>query len=106
MSINYKVIREFYRHFNFTSSSKDRKKCQKSVIHTLRILALLNSNKPILDWNPELNDKNFILTEGEIIPLHLLSDERKMELLQDIVPPPKIKNKKELQKNFTSLDMH
>lgn len=93
MSISsLKSIRQLYRHMNFTSSSNDRVKCRKSVFHSLRINPDSIRDKAIFEWNPELTDKNLIYHNDQIIPLHNLADDRKMDLLLDIIPSTRIHN--------------
>lgn len=90
MSINLKFIRQFYRHINYISSSVDRAKCRRSVFHSLRLSLDTLRDTPILEWHPELSDKNLIYMNGEIIPLHHLNEEAKMNLLVDIIPSERI----------------
>lgn len=90
MSIDFKFIRQFYRHINYISSSVDRAKCRRSVFHSLRIALDTQRDTPILEWHPELSDKNLIYMNGEIIPLHHLNEEAKMNLLVDIIPSERI----------------
>lgn len=92
MSTELKTIRQLYRHLNYTSSSNDRVKCRKSVFHSLRINPDSMRDKAIFEWNPELTDKNLIYHSDQIIPLHDLADDRKMELLLDIIPSARIHN--------------
>ncbi|ENS4969087.1 hypothetical protein ACE1GQ_001303 [Vibrio fluvialis] len=92
MSTELKTIRQLYRHLNFTSSSNDRVKCRKSVFHSLRINSDSMRDKAIFEWNNELTDKNLIYHNDQIIPLHYLANDRKMELLLDIIPSTRVHN--------------
>ncbi|PNH79314.1 hypothetical protein C1N27_14205 [Vibrio diazotrophicus] len=49
-------------------------------------------DKAIFEWNHELTDKNLIYHNDQIIPLHNLADDRKMDLLLDIIPSTRIHN--------------
>ncbi len=95
MSTELKTIRQLYRHLNFTSSSNDRAKCRKSVFHSLRINAESMSNKAVLEWNPQLVDKNLIFHSDKITPLNDLTNDEKMGLLLDIIPSSRIYNEQQ-----------
>ncbi|MET1312419.1 hypothetical protein [Vibrio parahaemolyticus] len=91
MANQNKTIRLFHRHVNFTSTSKDRKKCEKSLKHSLRIAPSSDSVKQ-LEWNPELTNNNLLYRAGKLYRLNnQLSDEQRWKVLLDIAPKPKLK---------------
>ncbi|MCX4121832.1 hypothetical protein ORU18_22335 [Vibrio parahaemolyticus] len=91
MANQNKTIRLFHRHVNFTSTSKDRKKCEKSLKHSLRIAPTSDSVKQ-LEWNPELTSNNLLYRAGKLYRLNnQISDEQRWKVLLDIAPKPKLK---------------
>ena len=92
MANQNRTIRLFHRHVNFNSTSKDRKKCEKSLKHSLRIAPPSDSVKQ-LEWNPELTNNNLLYRAGKLYRLDTqMSDEQRWKVLLDIAPKPKIKN--------------
>ncbi|MCC4218910.1 hypothetical protein [Vibrio parahaemolyticus] len=91
MARQNKIIRLFHRHLNFNSTSKNRKACEKSLKHSLRISPIGESVKQ-LEWNPELTGKNILFKDGEFYRLdNKLTDDHRWKVLLDIAPQPKIK---------------
>lgn len=91
MANQNKTIRLFHRHVNFTSTSTDRKKCEKSLKHSLRIAPTSDSVKQ-LEWNPELTSNNLLYRAGKLYRLNnQISDEQRWKVLLEIAPNPKLK---------------
>lgn len=92
MARQNKIIRLFHRHLNFNSTSKNRKACEKSLKHSLRISPTGESVKQ-LEWNPELTGKNILFKDGKFYRLdNKLTDDHRWKVLLDIAPQPKIKS--------------
>ncbi|HAS6945908.1 hypothetical protein [Vibrio parahaemolyticus] len=92
MANQNRTIRLFHRHVNFNSTSKDRKKCEKSLKHSLRVSPAAESVKQ-LEWNPDLTGNNLLYQNGKLYNLDKqLNDDQKWKVLLDIAPKPKIKN--------------
>ncbi|EHR0227313.1 hypothetical protein KS670_002860 [Vibrio parahaemolyticus] len=91
MANQNRTIRLFHRHVNFNSTSKDRKKCEKSLKHSLRIAPSSDSVKQ-LEWNPELTSNNLLYMAGKFYRLNnQISDDQRWKVLLDIAPKPKLK---------------
>jgi hypothetical protein len=90
------AIRLFYSRFNYNSTTKGRGKCEKSLMHTLRILLEALQE---LDWKEELVDENLIWINDEIHKLSDFSEDEKYELLYKVAPKPKMRDKKKHQNN-------
>lgn len=84
-----KEIRFFHRRFNMISNQKSRASSKKSLTHSLRILTEEHSTKK-LEWSEELKHCNLIWRDGEIRPLHALSDDEKIQVRDHIAPKPSI----------------
>ncbi|HCG8651133.1 TPA: hypothetical protein NKA12_000005 [Vibrio parahaemolyticus] len=92
MARQNKIIRLFHRHLNFNSTSKNRKACEKSLKHSLRISPTGESVKQ-LEWNPELTGKNILFKDGKFYRLdNKLTDDHRWKVLLDIAPQHKIKS--------------
>ncbi|WP_348254206.1 hypothetical protein [Vibrio parahaemolyticus] len=91
MARQNRTIRLFHRHVNFNSTSKDRKKCEKSLKHSLRIAPSSDSVKQ-LEWNPELTSNNLLYRAGKLYRINnQISDDQRWKVLLDIAPKPKFK---------------
>lgn len=91
MANQNRTIRLFHRHVNFSSTSKDRKKCEKSLKHSLRISPPSDSVKQ-LEWNPELTSTNLLYRAGKLYRLNnQISDDQRWKVLLNIAPKPKLK---------------
>ncbi|ENM6043003.1 hypothetical protein ACWXOO_001340 [Vibrio parahaemolyticus] len=91
MANHNRTIRLFHRHVNFSSTSKDRKKCEKSLKHSLRISPPSDSVKQ-LEWNPELTSTNLLYRAGKLYRLNnQISDDQRWKVLLNIAPKPKLK---------------
>lgn len=90
------AIRLFYSRFNYNSTTKGCGKCEKSLMHTLRILLEALQE---LDWKEELADENLIWINDEIHKLSDFSEDEKYELLYKVAPKPKMRDKKKHQNN-------
>ncbi|WP_375322719.1 hypothetical protein [Aliivibrio logei] len=91
-----KSIRFFHRRYNFTSNQKDRSRCERSLMHSLRIVTDANTAKQF-EWNDRLFDTNLLWRNGETFPLHSLSDENKEQLLFTTAPAPLIRDYTKIQ---------
>jgi len=89
-------IRLFHRQLNFQSTPVERKKCEASLRHSLRIEPEQNSVKT-LEWNPQLNQNNLIWCNDKTLNLADFSTEDRWLTLFDIAPEPKLKNHGKLQ---------
>jgi hypothetical protein len=93
-----KIIRQFHRRVNYTSTSVNRVKCEHSVAHSLRIAPPTCEQKAeALEWNSTLQNNNLILMDGKISRLDDWSPASRLELLYQIAPQPKIRNQTPLQ---------
>lgn len=91
-----KSIRFFHRRYNFTSNQKDRSRCDRSLMHSLRIVTEANVAKQF-EWNEDLSDSNLVWLNGETLQLNSLSDEHKKRLLFTTSPAPLIRDHTKLQ---------
>ncbi|EGR1984929.1 TPA: hypothetical protein GRI96_18975 [Vibrio parahaemolyticus] len=91
-----KSIRFFHRRYNFTSNQKDRSRCERSLMHSLRIVTEANTAKQF-EWDENLSDSNLIWRNGETLLLNSLSDERKEQLLFTTAPTPLVRDHTKLQ---------
>lgn len=91
-----KSIRFFHRRYNFTSNQKDRSRCERSLMHSLRISTDAKPTKQF-EWNEDLSDSNLVWLNGETLQLNSLSDEHKKRLLFTTTPAPLIRDHTKLQ---------
>lgn len=91
-----KSIRFFHRRYNFTSNQKDRSRCERSLMHSLRISTDAKPTKQF-EWNEDLSDSNLVWLNGETLQLNSLSDEHKKRLLFTTAPAPLIRDHTKLQ---------
>jgi len=70
----------FYSRLNTTVNQKAKAKA--SLSHSLRIVT---DKMKEGEWEPELQDENFILLEGEIIQLSTLDEARRIEIRDELV---------------------
>lgn len=96
MGASMKSIRFFHRRYNFTSNQKDRSRCERSLMHSLRIVTEANTAKQF-EWDENLSDSNLIWRNGETLPLNSLSDEHKEQLLFTTAPTPLVRDHTKLQ---------
>ncbi|MEZ9008123.1 MULTISPECIES: hypothetical protein [unclassified Vibrio] len=89
-------IRLFHRHFNFKSTPSDRKKCESSLCHSLRISPERDSVKQ-LEWNPALTNNNIIYYRERVLALDDIEQGDRQEILFDIAPQPRLRDHKKLQ---------
>jgi hypothetical protein len=99
-----KAIRMFHRRINFNSTTTQRKKCESSLSHTLRLTIdeSKNANKDEskkMQWREELADENIIYINDKNHQLSDLTNDDKQALLFDIAPPLHVGNRKKLQDN-------
>jgi hypothetical protein len=99
-----KAIRMFHRRINFNSTTTQRKKCESSLSHTLRLT--IDESKNVnkgeskkMQWREELADENIIYINDKNHQLSDLTDDDKKALLFDIAPPLHVGNRKKLQDN-------
>ncbi|MGR6859614.1 hypothetical protein ACU5EH_04295 [Aliivibrio salmonicida] len=91
-----KSIRFFHRRYNFTSNQKDRSRCERSLMHSLRIATDAKPTKQF-EWNEDLSDSNLVWLNGETLQLNSLSDEHKKRLVFTTAPAPLIRDHTKLQ---------
>lgn len=96
MSANYKPVRLFYRHVNYSSTPVSRKKCEASLQHSLRISCSDDSVKK-LEWNTKLSHHNLAIVRGQDVKLFELTENQRWNLLYDISPEPRAKNHSKLK---------
>ncbi|UXA00506.1 hypothetical protein [Vibrio splendidus] len=89
-------IRLFHRHFNFKSTPTDRKKCESSLCHSLRINPERDSVKQ-LEWNPAFTNNNIIYYRERMLALDDIEQGERQEILFDIAPQPRLRDHKKLQ---------
>lgn len=96
MGASMKSIRFFHRRYNFTSNQKDRSRCERSLMHSLRIVTEANTAKQF-EWEERLSGTNLLWRNGETLLLNSLSDEYKEQLLFTIAPTPLVRDHTKLQ---------
>nr|WP_244325793.1 site-specific integrase [Shewanella aestuarii] len=95
-----KIIRAFFGCLNFSYNIKGRRTAKSSLIHSLRLNGPSISGVPYLDkmqkyfrtrnelqaeWNASLSDDNLIDTKEGIVPLNSISQEQRIQILQEVL---------------------
>ncbi len=105
-----KTIRLYHSRRNYTSRQKDRRACEASLKHSLRIthketesglLELITENDS-LQWSTELLPANQIWVDSKITYLTKWEHEEKWNLLYQVAPQPKLHKHKTLQSHRTT----
>ena len=91
-----KAIRLFYSRFNLNSTQVQRGKCEKTLMHSLRIKSAETKD---LEWKDELAGENLIWLGGKVQKLSGFNEEDKLELLYSIAPKPPVRYKRKHQSN-------
>jgi len=93
-----KTTRQFHRRINFTSTSEERKKCEHSLAHSLRITPPTGEKKAEnMKWDHELEANDLILVNGQLSSLNSWPEQVRLEFLYQIAPQPKIRSQSHLQ---------
>jgi len=105
-----KTIHYYHSRVNYTSRQDDRRACEASLRHSLRITHRITEDgnlepfetKTSIQWLPELLPCNKIYVNGKITRLDPWRHEKKWRLLYQVAPAPKLHMHKKLQSQRTS----
>lgn len=105
-----KTIHHYHSRVNYTSRQYDRRACEASLRHSLRITHRITEDgnfepfetKTSIQWLPELLHCNKIYVNGNITRLDQWRHEEKWSLLYQVAPAPKLHMHKKLQSQRTS----
>lgn len=101
-----KTIHLYHSRVNYTSRQDDRRACEASLRHSLRITHRITEGgnfepfetKTSIQWLPELLPCNKIYVNGKITRLDPWRHEEKWHLLYQVAPSPKLHMHKRLQR--------
>ncbi|NGZ17084.1 hypothetical protein G6Z94_06910 [Vibrio aestuarianus] len=105
-----KTTHLYHSRVNFTSRKDDRRACEASLRHSLRITHQVTKGdifvpletKSSIQWLPELLAYNKIYINGKITRLDQWGHEEKWDLLYQVAPTPKLHMHKKLQSQRSS----
>ncbi|HCG8091739.1 TPA: hypothetical protein NJ525_000423 [Vibrio parahaemolyticus] len=105
-----KTIHFYHSRVNYTSRQDDRRACEASLRHSLRITHRITEGenfepfetKTSIQWLPELLLCNKIYVNGKTTRLDQWRHEEKWRLLYQVAPAPKLHMHKKLQSQRTS----
>lgn len=102
--MNTRNIRFFHRRINFNGQSKQRNKCIRSLAHSLRLAPTPTKDDEDtctklngLQWDESLATNNRIWVNGTNSYLCDWSEESRQELLENMVPKPRLHSQTKLQ---------
>ncbi|MFT5717181.1 MAG: hypothetical protein ACI9T7_001367 [Oleiphilaceae bacterium] len=91
-----KLIRAFHRRVSYASTPKGRAKARQALCHLLRVV--IKDSKTI-EWQDDFSDSNLLWRPQKgVESLDALSPEEKIELVEEVNAPARIKNKTEMQR--------
>ncbi|MDE1239696.1 hypothetical protein [Vibrio aestuarianus] len=105
-----KAIHLYHSRVNFTSRQDDRRACEASLRHSLRITHQATKGgrfvplktKSSIQWLPDLLACNKIYINGKVSHLDKWGHEEKWDLLYQVAPTPKLHMHKKLQSQRSS----